>query len=510
MSEQKWSVLSLAASLMLAGLAVVFSQSLPYATVLIGLAFVLVLGTVIWSIWERLPRVLTDLDHPKVIARSIYQKAAAKCGTIHATHIYPKEMNPEHDFAIEELSNLGKNAAVSFHRVLMLDSVEDERIWLKLLFERLHKNVTKHFYTLSSYPLLLPRIVKTILPRLNLLLYCSPGGRSFQVLVGLDRLHLTSRYINFALHSRSKRVYEALLHYFDIFAGSRKFGSCTSIEEYDETQSTSSQLQRGQAVVSRIVEWAETTKGILFIGMFGSIARAALGLAGEIQTDGNDADVDLLIIFDPRIYPGAEEDLRAHVESTLDNSRTHVTWGPDLSVFYPFRNEQRIDVDIECLPVGDNFYLDNRLLGHSIFKCFMPLYSITQRGVTSYIQVPMMPLTEQERWHLIVSDRQGLTYFRDQIDQPSAATDPRRLCSHVLRNAVWAITGSWPNSARAAGQFLTESSGWRDDKALREAIGLLSMSTQQIQLNLQSTFKKIRSLIDCVINNAGVDTMNKS
>ena len=499
MSEQKWSVLSLAASLMLAGLAVIFSQSLPYATLLLGLACVLVLGTILWSIWERLPRVLTDLDHPKTIARSIYQKAATKGGTIHATHIYPKEVNPEHDFAIEELSNLGKNAAVSFHRVLMLDSVEDERLWLKLLFSRLHENVAKHFYTLSSYPLLLPRIVKTILPRLNLLLYCSPGGRSCQLLVGLDRLPLTSRYINFALHSRSKRVYEALLHYFNMLAASRKFGSCTSLEEYNETQSASSQLQRGQAVVSRIVECAETTKGILFVGMFGSIARAALGLAGEIQTDGNDADVDLLIVFDPRIYPGSEEELRTHVESALDNSRTHVTWGPDLSVFYPFRIEPRIDVDIECLPVGDNFYLDNRLLGHSVFKCFMPLYSVAQRGVTSYIQVPMMPLTEQERWNLIMSDRQGLTYFHDQIDQPSASTDPRRLCSHILRNTVWAITGSWPNSARAAGQFLTESSKWRDDKILREAISLLSMSTQQVQLNLESTFDKIRSLIDCIM-----------
>ena len=502
MGEQKWLVLRLAASLTLAGLAVIFSQSLPYATLLIGLAFVLVLGTILWSICERLPRVLTDLDHPKTIARSIYQKAATKGGTIHATHIYPKEVNPEHDFAIKELSNLAKNAALSFHRVLILDSIEDERLWLKLLFSRLHENVTKHFYTLSSYPLLLPRIVKTILPRLNILLYCSPGRRSFQVLVGLDRLPITNRYINFALHSRSKRVYEALLHYFNMLAGSRKFASCMSLEEYDETQSASSQLQRGQTVVSRIVEFAETTKGILFVGMFGSIARAALGLAEEIQADGNDADVDLLIVFDPRIYPGSEEDLRTHVESTLDNIRTHVTWGPDLSVFYPFRNELRIDVDIECLPVGDNFYLDNRLLGHSVFKCFMPLYSVAQRGVTSYIQVPMMPLSEQERWHLIISDRQGLTYFRDQINQPSASTDPRRLCSHILRNTVWATTGSWPNSARVAGQFLTKSPEWRDDKTLGEAISLLSMSTQQVQLNLESTFDIIRSLIDCIMNNA--------
>lgn len=506
MSERKWSVLSLAASLALAGLTVVFSQSLPYAAVLLGIAIVLVLGTASWSVWEWLPRALTDLERPKVVARSIYRKAASKGGTIHATHIYPKEVSPEQDFAVEELASLGSNVEVSFYRVLMLDSIEDERRWLTLLFGQLHKNVTKHFYTLSSYPLLLPRIAKALLPRLNLLLYRSPGGRSCQVFVGLDRLHLTGGSVNFALHSRSKRVYGALLRYFELLTGSRHFASCTSLEEYDATQRASSQVQRGQAVVSRIVDCAETTKGIVFIGMFGSIARAALGLTGEIAADASDADVDLLIVFDPRTYPGTEEDLRAHVESALDVRRTRVTWGPDLSVFYPFRDEQRIDVDVECLPVGDNFYSDNRLLGHSVFRHFMLLYSVEQRAVVSYIQVPMTPLTARERWHLVVSDRQGLTYFRDRIDQPSASSDPRRLCSHVLRNAVWAITGSWPTTGRAAGQFLAELPDWKDEDALREAISLLSFSTQQIRSNLQPAFDKVRAVIDFILKHARVET----
>lgn len=48
MDEWKWSVLRLAASLTVASLAIAFSQSLPYATVLIGIAVGLVLGTVAW------------------------------------------------------------------------------------------------------------------------------------------------------------------------------------------------------------------------------------------------------------------------------------------------------------------------------------------------------------------------------------------------------------------------------------------------------------------------------
>jgi len=503
MSERRWSLLSLAASLALAGLSVVFAQSLPYATVLLGTAVFLVLGTAAWSVWEWLPRVLTDPERPKEVARSIYRRAASKGGTIHATHIFPKAGNPEEDYAIEALANLGTNAEVTFYRVLLLDSIEEERRWLTLLFGRLHPGIVKRFYTLSSYPLLLPRIAKALLPRLNLLLYRSTGG-GCQVLVGLDRLHLTGDSVNFALHSRSKRVYGALLRYFELLTGSRHFESCSALKEYDATQRASSQVQRGQAVVSRVVDCAETTKGIVFVGLFGSIARAALGLTGEIVAEDRDADVDLLIVFDPRIHT-VTEDLRTHVESALDARRTHVTWGPDLTIFYPFRDEQRIDVDIECLPVGSDFYLDHRLLGHSVFRYFMPLYSVEQRAAVSYIHVPMTPLTQSERWNLVVSDRQGLQYFQECVAEFPKATDPRRLCSHLLRNAVWALTGSWPTTGRSAGQFLAELSDWKDELAVGKAVRLLGLSTQEVRNDLRTAFGKVGALIDCVLKHAGVE-----
>lgn len=499
-NQQKWSLLSLAASLALAGMSIAFSQSLPYAATLIGTALLLVLVTAIWSAWDSFPRIFTDTERPKQLARSIYHRAALKGGTIHSTHIFPVDRNPEDDFAIAELSGAGHDVEVAFNRILLLDSLEDERAWLQLLFDKLGPNVAKRFYTLSSYPLLLPRIAKAIIPRLNLILYQSPNTRGCQVFVGLDRLHLAGVSVNFALNSRSKRVYRTLLRYFDQITGSPHFRSCTSLQEYDGSQAASTQVQRGQAVVSRAVDCAETTRGIVFLGLFGSIARAALGLMSDATMQDSDADVDLLIVYDPRMYPGTEEELRERVKAALDPNRTHVSWGPDLSVFYPFRHAQRIDVDIECLPVGADFYRENLLLGNSIFRYFMPLYSADQKPITSYLDVPIEPLAPHERWHCIVSSRQGLKDFKNRLASPLSNTDPRRLISQVLRNMVWAITGSWPTSARDAGRYLMTLEYFVGESVLPEAIQVLNLSTQDVRSDLQQAVKTVITLIQLALN----------
>jgi len=504
MNERKWAVLSLAASLALAGLAIVFSQSLPYATVLIGIAALLATVSAIWSVWEWFPRILTDPEQAKATARSIYRCAARNGGMIHATHIFPVDRNPANDFAIEELGKAGTDVEIVFHRVLLLDSIEDERRWLTLLFSQLRENIAKRFYTLSSYPLLLPRIAKAVLPRLNLILYLSSQNRRCQVFVGLDRLHLIGMSVNFALHSRSQRVYRALLRYFDQITGGAHFRSCNSLKEYDAAQPASTQVQRGQAVVSKIVDCAETTPGIVFVGLFGSIARAALGLTADIVMENTDADVDLLVVFDPRIYPGTEDELRQHMEAALDVSRTHVTWGPDLSTFYPFRDEHRIDVDIECLPTGSSFYMENSLLGNSIFRYFMPLYSTDQRPIVSYVQVPMMPLIPVERWRRVVSDRQGLQYFKRRLAGISSATDPRRLCTHVLRNVVWAITGIWVITGTMAGQYLTELDEWKDKPELQDVIHVIGLSTQDIRRDLQKSFDVVETMLNVALEHAEI------
>lgn len=501
MNERRQSAIALAASLALAGLAIVFAQSIRYAAVLIGTAIVLVLATASWRVWESLPRLFTDPVHPREAARAIYRSAARCGGTIHATHIFPLDRDPQGDYAVAELSRSSPDTEISFHRILLLDSLGDERQWLELLFQRLHPAIDKRFYVLSSYPLQFPRVAKALVPRLNLLLYQAPGGRSHQALVGLDRLHLAGITVNFALQTRSQRVYRALLRYFEAIMNSGYFSSCSTIDEYNANQSASSQFQRGQDVISRVVTYAETTAGVMCVGIFGSVARAALGVTADVLVEDTDADVDLLVVVDPHLYGGDDRDLREALGGVLDDSRAQVTWGPDLSVFYPFRDERRINVDIECHHVGSDFYANFRLLGYSIFRYFLPLYCVDQRPIASYLDLPMVPLTMQERWDIVVSDRQGLRYFRERLAAgPLQSTDPRRLCSHVLRNLVWAITGSWPSGGRVAGRFLADLADWAEGSAVQRSVELLSLSTEDVRRDLRTAFATVSAMVDFALS----------
>jgi predicted nucleotidyltransferase len=502
MNNPKWSIVSLAISLALAGFAMVFSESLPFATILITIAFILVIGTGVWSAYEFIPKMFTDPNGPKAKARMIYKLAADRGGTIHATHIFPTNRNPDEDLAIEHLAKSRHNVELSFHRILLLDSIEDERFWMERLFASLPSNVAKRFYLLSSYPLLLPRITKALIPRLNLLLYQSPNGRRCDCLVGLDRLHIAGVNVNFALHSRSKRVYHALLRYIEQITASRHFKVCSSLEEYNANQRISSQVEQGQAVVSRIVDFAENTPGIVFVGMFGSIAREALGFASELFQAETDADVDLLIVFNPRTFLGSEDELRRAIENALDPAQTHVTWGPDLSKFYEFRDEEKIYVDIECHKIGSDFYKKNRLLGYSVFRYFMPLYSIDQRPIASYFAVPKRPLTTEERWNLVVGDRQGLASFQKRLGDSPKSTDPRRLCTHILRNTVWAITGAWPTTGRIAGEHLGRLVDWSESEEIKAGIELLGLTKEEIRRDLSSYYDQVKALTQCVLNRA--------
>lgn len=504
MSGKGWSILSLAGSLFLAALAVVFSNSLPYAITLLVVAFLLVIGTVLWSAWNSFPRVFTDSKRPQDVARDIYRMAAQEGGTIHATHIFPVIRKPEDDYAVIELGKCSDNVEIVFHRVLLLDSIEDEGNWLRVLFEKLGKNVSKRFYTLSSYPLLLPRIAKAVLPRLNLILYQSPNGRSCRILVGLDRLHLdlAGDAVNFAFVSRDRMVYRVLLRYFEKITGSPHFRCCNSFEEHVANQPASTVVQRGQSVIARVVDFAETTPGIVYVGLFGSIARAALGLTASGNLEAADPDVDLIIVYDPHSCENGIEDVHTKIEDALGRERTNIVWGPDLDVFYPFRDEGRINIDIECLEAGTDFYTKNKLLGYSVFRYFMPLYTVGQVPLVNHIKVPIEPLTISERWALLVSDRQGLSDFRRRIVQTPEETDPRRLVSHIFRNLVWAETGFWPVAGKDASVHANSLNGWRNEKNFKEASELLTASPKSICKNLSKSFNIAGNLVDCVLKYA--------
>ena len=501
MKNSRLWIIGLAISLVLAGLAILFRESRIYSVALIVLALFLVLITLVSAAGESFVRVLTDPDGPIQETRRIYREAAISGGTIHATHVFPIDRNPDKDIAVDELSQASPKLDLTFERILLLDSIEDERLWLEKLFGSIKPSISKTFHLLRSYPLLFPRIAKALLPRLNLLLYQTQSGRSCISLIGLDRLHIAGTEVNFAIRTPNKRAYRALLKYFVHITGSGHFRAYNSINAYNETRRASSQVERGQSVISRIVDFAETTPGVESVGMFGSMARAALGLVADPVSDQTDADVDLVLLFDPRGLGQSIDELQRAIEDFLNPATTRVTWGPKLAPFYEFRDEERIDVDIECHVLGSDFHQTNKLLGYSIFRYFIPLYSVDQSPLISHLPIPNRPLSTSQRWHHLLGDRQGLSYFLERLNSTLTNTDPRRLCAHVLRNSVWALTGFWLPSGRAAGEYLANWVGWTaPQETLERARELLTEPSDVVRSDLGARYGDVHSLINTVLS----------
>ncbi len=496
MNKARFSILSLACSLLLAALSVLLAQSKPYAVALLCVSGSLVLISLIWTLVEYVPLVLCDPTRPKKRAERIYKKAATSGGTLHATHVFPLDRNPDNDFALAALADADCRVNISFSRILLLDSLMDEHQWLHSLFTRISGHVRMKFYLLNSYPLLLPRIAKALLPRLNLLLYESPSGLFCESLIGLDRLHIMGKEVNFAVSSRSRRMYRVLRDYFDHITDSGHFRCFGNYQEYAASQRINSSIERGQAVISRLVDFAATTPGVQFIGIFGSMARAALGYVPEPMPERTDADVDILFIYSGQQLSNSVEETQRAVEQLLDPNKTKVTWGPDLGPFYNYRDDDRIDVDIECLEAGSRFYLSNRLLGYSVFRYFMPLYSADRLAIASYIGIPTLPLSESQRWAIVECDRQGLRSFIKRLaaTQDTSGTDPRRLASHMVRNLVWALTGIWSATANEAIAYLQATNDWRGSETLQRVKQLLQTDTHSVISSRDARLDDVRKL----------------
>lgn len=496
MNKARWSILSLGSSLLLAALSVLLAQSKPYAVVLLCVSGGLVLVSLIWTVVEYVPLVLCDPIRPGKRAERIYSKAASNGGTIHATHVFPLDRDPNNDFALGALADTEGRVNLSFSRILLLDSLSDEHEWLHALFTGIPGQVGMKFYLLNSYPLLLPRIAKALLPRLNLLLYESPSGLFCESLIGLDRLHIMGKEVNFAISSRSRRMYRVLRNYFDHITDSGHFRHFGNFQEYTASQRLSSSVERGQAVVSRLVDFAETTPGVQFIGIFGSMARAALGFVPEPMPERTDADVDILLIYSAQQLAHSIEETQRSVEQLLDPNKTKVTWGPDLGPFYNYRDDERVDVDIECLEARSRFYVSNRLLGYSVFRFFMPLYSADRLAIASYIGIPSVPLSESQRWAILECDRQGLRSFMKRLAVPQdiPETDPRRLASQMVRNLVWALTGIWSPTANEAIAYLQGTNDWRGSETIQRVKQLLQADTHTVRSSRDARLDDVRKL----------------
>lgn len=495
MDNQKWGWIALLTAILLAGFATIFQNNHIYAAVLLTLASIIFIVFFVWFLYIKIPRFLTDTELPKVKAKEIYKLAAEKGGIIHATHIFPHNTDPNQDFAVQCLKDVSSGVDISFNRILLLDSIQEERVWLEFLFKNLPKEIKIKILTLRYYPLYITNIIKYILPRINLIIYRS-YSKQYCCLFGLDRLRFEQSFINFAVFTRNRLVYEALLKYFEKISHPDNFIACTSFDEYKVKNRINSIIDIGQAVISKLTDFAENNKWISFLGIFGGIARAFMGITAEPLPRHNDPDVDFLIIINP--LEGTILDVKSEVEKILDISLTKITWGPDRGPFYEFSEKNKVNVDIECFEEGDSFYMSNQLLGYSIFRYMMPIYSKERRPLPSFINIPTEPISLEQRWRLVLCDRQGVMEFDQRTKGTLNNTDPRRLCAHLLRNTVWAITGIWAQSGIDAVNHLSKLEGWSNLEEIKLAGLLLQEGTDKVRANIDKNYSLTKSLIKII------------
>lgn len=497
------TIIGIIIAMILTASGVIFAKSLIFAIALYGLAGLIVCYILSFLIYFSLPRIYISPKKPKEIAREIYATAAKHGGSICATHIFPTSPDNNDDLAIIELSKARHDIDLTFTRILILDSVKDERLWLESLFSSLKDKIETTCHVLQKYPLSFPWLLKACLPRINLLLYQSSSGSKSISFIGLDKLHRNittddednKKNLNFAIYSRNQKIHRTLINYFNRITVSGHFRICSSPDDFYSAQRINSRVERVQPIISKIKDFAETTQGILHAGLFGSTARSVLGLYDARPKTRTEADVDILIVYDPSKYRSPRIELEEIIKSFLDFNSTRITWRPGEDTFYTFNKPEKLNIDIELLENKSEFYHSNQLLGYSIFSSYFSLYSSLDKAIVNLLTIPQAPLTERQRFNIIKNDRQGLNYFLEKMADYPKQTDPRRLCAHVLKNSIWAKTGMWAPSSYAAATYLEECNFGLDKDILRSARNLLGKSSDEIRADLISNYGIVKNLI---------------
>jgi predicted nucleotidyltransferase len=446
-----------ALSILLAASGVFWGQASWYGYILVIIGFLLFGYVIIQTFLSYLPRLFITKGQTKAAAEKIYAEAAEKGGIISCTHIFPKGNDPD---IAEKLANVNPQKHVDFNRIMIMGNQHEDYKNIVRVFNTLSDSVSITLNVLSQCPLHAPRLVRVLIPRINLLLY--KRENIYTVLIGLDSLDVLGpegKRVNFGLLFRSKRIYQILEKYFDLLLSYGHIVHVKSIQEYQSITRNYSLSLGTKFMLDEIGNISEVNPEILHVGVFGSVARCLLGLTHRASPREHEADVDLLIVISDQ-----GEDVKGNVISLLNQrfpqDEFNLIVGPDEKFFYEWRASNKINVDIEIVEKGSPFYEHNQLLGRSIFAHYYPLYSFGEDLLCEYLQIPLKVLLLNERRRILLNDRKGLVDFSRRLETSSEDIDPRRVVSLIVRNITWAESGQHPCDSHYALVFL--SSFWDD------------------------------------------------
>ncbi|MHC4475488.1 MAG: hypothetical protein ACYTEL_07575 [Planctomycetota bacterium] len=450
----KKDICIVALSILMGALGVFWGQKAWFGFTLLVIALLLLGSVVVRTILNYFPRPFYTKDDVQAAARHIYEDAAKHGGSIACTHIFPKDNDP--DMALDKLSNVAQGTHVHFSRIMIMGNQYSDLNRIVSLFERLSENVSITLNVLSHCPLQFPRLIRVMIPRINLLLYRK--GNSCTSLVGLDSLAILGakgEKHNFGLLFKSKRVYNLLQEYYDLLLSYGHVVPIKAIDEYSSISRNYSLDPCTKFVLAEMANFGEVNPSILQVGIFGSVARRLLGFTRRAFPREHEADIDLLIVLSD-----AKEDTKRNIMEQVSKyfprNEVALTWGPDERYFYEWRVPERTNIDIEIIEKGSQFYQQNQLLGRSIFAHYCTLYSFSEEPLCEYLQIPLDVVPKKERRGILLDDRKGLREFADRLANGADDVDPRRIVSLALRNITWAESGQYPCNSQFALAFLSD------------------------------------------------------
>ncbi len=383
--------------------------------------------------------LLTDSDAAKEKINEIYKDAQTNGGELFATHIFPRTKNI--DFAIENLKDSSSNSDLNFERILIYDNIDEEIKWVTTHFDKLKKQVNCNLWVIEKYPLQFTRFARTIFPRANIFLYRKDN--KYKSIIGLDNIQNQSDK-TLMFYSEDEVAFKNAKSYFNSITAFDEIISIKNINEYHSRRFVSKLPKGIHHALNKVLNYGENNrKDIAFIGLFGSLAKLEKGYYSNKIINSQDSDIDLFIVLTGKDDEIQKELVKKELSEIL--SEQFIVWGDNDKYFYNFRKDRKVTVDIEIRSYQSSFYEYNKLLGYSIFKYFTPLFSSNGKPIREFVDIPIGPLTLNERRNIFINDRKGLIDFRDSFPK-NDETDSRRIFNHVINNLAWTEFGHYPAS----------------------------------------------------------------
>jgi len=435
------------------------------ATVLIGIALLILIGWSCYLLFKTLHiRLSFSHGQAKAAFLEIYELAKKHGGYLCASHISPLERVTRPDDIPEKLRNL--DVPLDYHRLLFIDDPILQDAWVRRTLG-LASDKLKVTVSYSTGIGLVSRFVWRVIPRFNLLLYRSPKGHVTRTLLGLHRIYTEEtqrdgqpqrKTPNFNITFSSSKLFSHLLEYFHAFAEGAVFDKASSLEEYDRKSHIQVFQTKFRSFLSRLLALCASNTNILHCSVFGYSAMYQEGVH-YIDCFKTDLDVDLILVCTRGNKESVREDLKNNrlLRENMPFSFQYV-WGDDPEEFYSPRGMGTFTVDVELFEEGDQFFRQHPLLGHSILSSCVALYqqAPSLHRLHQLMAQPELLPTVQRRMQVLINDRKGLLDFTESFKQKKGHVDPRRICAHVVRNLAWAWSGTIYSSYEQANKTLLD------------------------------------------------------